>query len=182
MRTVRRQGAEDVRFLVASGPDAGVSLRPVDDRVLAAGDPVLIYVAVQHQRYWAEAARTYVLGAPDPGLVGLHAKALRALDAMVGSSRAGAQIGSIAASARTALGDAHATAAGYGLGNGIGLDVNEAPTISGASGARYVDGSAVALRVMAHVGGRGVAIATTLHVTTNGAVNLGSGATDLVRV
>lgn len=179
---VRKQGAEDVRFLVASGPAAGVGLRPVDDRVVAAGDPVLIYIAVQHQRYWAEAARTYVLGAPDAGLVELHGKAVRALDAMAASSRAGAQIGSIAASARTALGDAHATAQSYGLGNGIGLDINEAPVISGASGARYAQGSTVALRVIAHSRGHGVAIARTLHITTDGAVCLGSGTGGLERL
>lgn len=179
---VRKQGAEDVRFLVASGPAAGVSLRPVDDRVLAAGDPVLIYIAVQHQRYWAEAARTYVLGAPDARLVELHAKAVRALDAMAASSRAGAQIGSIAASARTALGEAHATAQSYGLGNGIGLDVNEAPAISGASGARYVEGSTVALRVLAHAGGSGVAVARTLQIGSAGAACLGSGHTALDRL
>lgn len=179
---VRKQGVEDVRFLVAGGPDAGVSLRPVGDRVLAAGDPVLIYVAVQHQRYWAEAARTYILGEPDKALVELHAKAVRALDAMAASSRTGTQIGSIAASARTALGDAHATAQSYGLGNGIGLDVNEQPVISGSSGARYVDGSTVALRVLAHAGGRGVAVARTLQISSGGAVCLGSGLTALERL
>lgn len=172
---VRKQGAEDVRFLIASGPQTGISLRPVDDRVLAAGDPVLVYVAVQYQRYWAEAARTYVLGQPQPALAALHAKAQAALDAMARSSRADTQIGSIAASARTALGDAHASAASYGLGNGIGLDINEAPLITGASGARYADGSVVALRVMAHAGGHGVALARTLHVTGTGAIDLGGG-------
>src|SRR5207249_402099 len=37
-RDIRRHGAEDVRVLVASGPQVGVALRPADDRVLERGD------------------------------------------------------------------------------------------------------------------------------------------------
>lgn len=181
-RAVRCQGAEDVRFLVAAGADAGVALAPVSDRVLAAGDTVLIYVAVQNQRYWAEAARTYFIGTADPALLELHSRAQQALDAMTASARPATQIGSIAGSARAALGEAASAAGRYGYGNAIGLDADEAPVISGASGGRLVEGSTLALRVITHAGGRGVALARTVHVTAQGAVALGSGDTSLAAV
>jgi Xaa-Pro aminopeptidase len=180
--SVRRQGAEDARFLVASGGDAGASLRPVDDREIAARDCVLIYVAVQNQRYWAEAARTYVLRAPDPVTVALHARAERALDAMTSAARIGASAGEIAANGTEALGDAAASAKGYGLGNGIGLDVCEGPIIGVGGTARLVLDSTLALRVLAHAGGCGVALARTVHVTETGASILTPAPTDLVQV
>lgn len=46
-RDLRYAGAEDTRFLVASGERAGLGLRPPDDRRFAQGDLVLLHVAVE---------------------------------------------------------------------------------------------------------------------------------------
>src|SRR5262249_7583710 len=62
---LRYGGAEDARLLIASGPRAGRALRPADDRALAAGDTVLLYLAAEYQRYWAEAGQTFVVRTAD---------------------------------------------------------------------------------------------------------------------
>jgi hypothetical protein len=55
-RELRRAAAEDVRILIAGGPQCALSLHPPDDQVLQNGDPVMLYAAAEVQRHWAEAA------------------------------------------------------------------------------------------------------------------------------
>ena len=131
-REMRREAAEDVRILVATGDQIGVQLRPPDDRVLADGDVVLLFVAAEVQRYWAEAAQTLVLGNVPPGVRELVNKASRAVGAMETASRAGTPVRTIAEAARSVLGAGVLwdSACAYGLGHGIGLDIDLPPTIA----------------------------------------------------
>ena len=126
---LRANAAEDVRIMVAAGEQAGVSLRPADDRALRAGDSVLLYVAAEAQRYWAEGARTYVLGAASEAQKRLVAQAEQALTMMRANMALGAGAATIAKMGEMTLTDAalRASARGYGLGNGIGLDAAQAP-------------------------------------------------------
>lgn len=160
-RHVRRSGAEDARYMVASGPQAGIALRPVDDRVLASGDVVVLSMAVQAQRYWAETARTFVLGRAPAALSALHASAAAALEAMRAAAHSGAAISGIAMAAEAALRNPAlaASARGYGFANGIGLDVEEALT---ADAAVIASEATLALRAILHGDGCGVAVAQTV--------------------
>jgi len=166
-RNVRMGGAEDVRFLVASGPRAAAGLHPVDDRVLGEGDCVLLYCAVQKQRYWAEAARTFVLGPASAALRALYHRADAALQTMMQSARAGVSVASLVGSACSLL-DEGSSAEIYGLGNGIGLDLEEAPTLRAGGSERLQTNVTLALRVILHAQGHGVAIARMLRVREDG--------------
>ncbi len=165
-RACRVRAAEDVRVMAASGEQAGQSLRPADDRVLKSGDSALVYLAVEAQRYWAEGARTFVVGRASDEVRGLFARGERATNAMRVATRAGATGGGIALAAQSALGGGAlaASAAGYGFGNGVGLDENEYPLIAAGSAETLADSAAVALRALGHEGGLGVALAETLLV------------------
>lgn len=154
-RVARAEGAEDVRYLVASGPQAGVALRPVDDRNLGAGDTLLLYVALQTQRYWAEAARTFILGEAPAALRALHDRATGALMALSETANPGVSVSSLAAAA------AEAGSTPYGFGNGIGLDAEEPPIVAGNGGGRFSEGATAAFRVILHDGGFGAAVAST---------------------
>jgi Xaa-Pro aminopeptidase len=156
-RVARMAGVEDARYMVASGPQVGVSLRPVDDRVLAAGDTVLIYAAIEMQRYWAETARTFVLGSAPEALRALHERAMAAVGAMRGAVKIGASPAGLAAAAGAIL-----PLNPYGFGNAIGLDAQESPAIAGDSVGALVDGTSLALRAITHEGEMGVAVAQTI--------------------
>lgn len=173
-RACRVRAAEDVRLMVASGEQAGQSLRPADDRKLARGDAVLVHLAVEAQRYWAEGARTFVVGAPDAAVSALHARAEQVLIAMRAAIKPGARGGDVAQAARVALGDEAivASAAGYGLGAGVGLETEETPRIALDSADDIADRSAIALRVIAHSNGRGVALAETIVARDGGVERL----------
>jgi Xaa-Pro aminopeptidase len=167
-RQLRLGGAEDVRILIAAGAHCGRSLRPAADDVLHRGGAVMLYVAGETQRYWAEGARTFVLGRASPMQQALARRAAAALAAMQAGMAPGALMADIHARAEAAVDDAElrASANAYGYGHGIGLDAEEAPCVLAGSEERIVDGAALALRVIGHSGGQGIAMG---HVVVAGA-------------
>jgi Xaa-Pro aminopeptidase len=172
-RKVRELGAEDAHYLVASGPQTGTSLRPVDDRILAAGDVVIVSMMVQFQRYWAETARTFVLGKASPQLSALYKTATSAVEALRGAARAGLDTALIAGAAEKSLQDAslYKGAAAYGFGHGIGLDLEEGPQLVGVK-SNLPSQATLSLRAILHDGGQGVAVAQTVLVQTNSVMSL----------
>jgi Xaa-Pro aminopeptidase len=139
-KAVRYAGAEDVRLLIATGQG---SLRPASDAAIPANEPVSLLAAAEVQRYWSEAARTYN---GNSGLAG------QALAAMVSAAQPGATAGAVAEAGRSvlssALGWTDTAADAYGLGNGIGLDLEEPPFIRPGEPATLRAGATLALRVV----------------------------------
>lgn len=139
-KAMRYAGAEDLRLLVALGQG---SLRPAHDATIPANQPVSLLAAAEIQRYWSEAARTYN---------GDSVLASQALDAMIAAARPGVSAGTVADAARGVLASAtgwtDTSADVYGLGNGIGLDLEEPPIIESASPHKLVANATLALRVV----------------------------------
>jgi Xaa-Pro aminopeptidase len=162
-REMRREAAEDVRILIATGDQIGRQLRPPDERVLADGDVVLLFVAAEVQRYWAEAAQTLVLGSVPPGVRELVNKAARAVGAMETASRAGTPVRTIAEAARGILGVGVLwdSARSYGLGHGIGLDIDLPPTIALESSEALDRELILSLHVVLHDGPYGAVAGNT---------------------
>jgi len=131
--------ARDVRILANTGGD---QLRPFENSPHDRHSSLLLWVAVQYQGYWAEAVVT------SPEAKGNPADA--ALDAMKGKASAGAKISEIAKAALAKLRpDARETALSYGLGNMIGLSLDEGVEIHPDSDQVLVDGTVLSLRVFA---------------------------------
>jgi Xaa-Pro aminopeptidase len=163
---VRAHAAEDVRIMISSGEQAGVSLRPADDRTLKPGDTVLLYVAAEVQRYWAEGARTFVLGPASDEMRRLAASGAQALAAMREAAHTGAAAQAIAQAADSRLCDEalRVSARAYGYGNGIGLDAEEAPLVAPDVADVVANNAALALRVIGHTQGLGIALGETVLV------------------
>jgi Xaa-Pro aminopeptidase len=170
-RCLRYRAVEDVRLLIASGPRASTGLRPPDDRRLAAGDVVLLHLAAEYQRYWAEAGQTFVLGAPDAATRALAEAAERAVAALADGARPGVAAGALADAALASLDPRAAMlSTSYGLGHGIGLDLEEPPALRPGAPDPLVAGAVLALHVVLHgADGRG-ALATRLVVVGPGGV------------
>jgi Xaa-Pro aminopeptidase len=169
-REMRRAAAEDVRILVAAGPPCSRSLRPPDDGVPREGDPVMLYAAAEVQRYWAESARSYVLGRASLEQRALAERAGAALAAMRAAARPGALLSTIHRIAEKALDDTAlcASANAYGFGHGIGLDLEEAPMIGTDGHQRLAENATLALRVVAHANGEGIAFGQVVVAHANG--------------
>jgi Xaa-Pro aminopeptidase len=162
--------AEDVRLLVAGGPQCGVALRPPDDRVLEKNDTVMLVLAVAVQRYWAESAQTFSLGATSADQRALEVKATSAVEAMTGAIHADAHIANVAHAAESALGDPELVrvARGYGLGHAVGLDAEEEPAIVAGSKALVAHSAAFGLHVVLHAHGRGACAGHTVIIGHGG--------------
>jgi Xaa-Pro aminopeptidase len=174
-RTLRFAAAEDIRILVASGAGTGVALRPPDERLLNAGDTVLLHIQVEVQRYWSQASRTFTLGTPSEAQRALTDRAKNALAAMQAAVHGGVRAADVAAAAKNILGDElFAVAQTYGLGSGIGLDAHEPPAIALDSNEAVPSDGALSLHVVVHAGGLGATAGNTLLLRNGVATPLGA--------
>jgi Xaa-Pro aminopeptidase len=136
-RLARDKGAEDIRILAGEK-----RLNPPSFKQAASiGTHWAVYFAVQHERYWAEAGRTYVLSS-ESKLQSAYQKAREIVAQMAAQLKPGNSVKAIEETARKQLGEFYAAASNYGLGNGIGLNQWEAPFLN-EDEARQVGSSAV---------------------------------------
>jgi Xaa-Pro aminopeptidase len=147
-REARRRGAEDFRFLIGRSSLPEIGLRPASSSTVEKGEALLISVAASYQRCWAELGRTFCLGSPPQRLLKSHALAEEIFQKLAGSIKPGAS----AAEAGSWLGEvpfagARESLRAYGLGNGVGLEMIEAPYL-GADGSGPIEpGMVLTLRV-----------------------------------
>jgi Xaa-Pro aminopeptidase len=176
-RFARDRGAEDIRILAGEK-----RLNPPSFKQAAnIGSHWAVYLAVQHERYWAEAGRTYIL-ANDGKLKDAYARAQEIVAAMANQLKPGGAVAAIDEIARHELGEFYGTASVYGLANGIGLNQWEAPFLN-EDDARQVGAPSVgattlnenmtlALRVTFESEGKLVLFGDSFEVTANGARSL----------
>jgi Xaa-Pro aminopeptidase len=179
-RLARDKGAEDIRILAGAN-----RLNPPSFKQSAGlGNHWAVYLAVQHERYWAEAGRSFVLS-NDARLQAAYQKAQEIVGQMAAQLKPGCTVAAIDETARRALGEFYATASIYGLANGIGLNQWEAPFLNeddarqvGAPsrGPTTLDGRmTLALRATIETEGKIVLYGDSFQVTAGGARSLVSG-------
>lgn len=176
-RLARDKGAEDIRILAGEK-----RLNPPSFKQGAGvGDHWAIYLAVQHERYWAEAGRTFILSG-NAKIEAAYLKAREIVASMANQLKPNGSVGAIDATARNALGEFYGTASVYGLANGIGLNQWEAPFLN-ESDARDVGAASVgatvlnesmtlALRVAFETEGKLIIYGDSFEVTASGAKSL----------
>ena len=176
-RLARDKGAEDIRILAGEK-----RLNPPSFKQSATlGTHWAVYLAVQHERYWAEAGRTYVLS-NEAKLQMAYQKAQEIVVQMSKQLTPNGAVAAIEDVARRELGEFYGTASDYGLANGIGLNQWEAPFLN-EDDARQVGAASVgaatlnenmtlALRVTFETEGKLVMFGDSFQVTSNGAKSL----------
>ena len=173
-RVLRFAAAEDIRILIENGTGG---LRPPDERLLNAGEAVLLHVQVEIQRYWAQGSQTFVLGPVPEAQRELIERAQAARAAMQSAVRGAAKAAAEAPAAKNVLGaELFAAAVTYGLGSGIGLDAHDPPNIAIDSTETIPDNGAVSLHVVVHAGGYGAVAGNTILVRNGAAAPLGASA------
>ena len=143
----RLEGAEDVRVLVARQNGTDGALRLARDVSLAAGDGMIVYLAVALERYWSEGIRTLVAThgglapAPDEAVRELY---MRIVNRMLPQK----SIASFQAEVRDEIENSPFAHPGrYDLGQGIGLSLSEAPALAGEADGCFQAGHCLALRL-----------------------------------
>jgi Xaa-Pro aminopeptidase len=176
-RLARDKGAEDIRILAGER-----RLNPPSFKQAASvGGHWAIYLAVQHERYWAEGGRTLILSG-DAKTTKAYQRAQEIVAAMANQLKPNGMVAAIDETARRELGEFYGNASLYGLANGIGLNQWEAPFLNESDarevGAPSIDatvlneGMTLALRVTLQAEGKLILYGDSFEVTKSGAKSL----------
>jgi Xaa-Pro aminopeptidase len=161
-RVARQHRARDFRALANIASD---DLRPYEGLSDDRRAPLALWLAVEYQGYWAELAVT----SPAPPA----SEAARAVEAMIRAARAGGEARDVARAALSALSPAGVESAlAYGLGNGIGLALGEAPTITPTSDETLVESALLSLRALSRGAGTVSFASAIVQVGPDGAARL----------
>ncbi|MGH3826514.1 MAG: M24 family metallopeptidase, partial [Pseudonocardiaceae bacterium] len=162
--------------IVGSGPHGASPHHDVSDRVLRAGDVVVVDIGgPTPEGYFSDCTRTYSLGEPaEPDVAECYAVLQAAQDAAVAAVTPGTTAQLVDAAARGPL-----TAAGLGerfihrTGHGIGLEVHERPYIVAGNDLVLETGMAFSIEPGIYLPGRwGARIEDIVVVSDNGATRL----------
>ncbi|MFG3524082.1 M24 family metallopeptidase [Nocardia nova] len=157
--------------IVGSGPNGANPHHSHSDRIIEAGDVVVIDIGGPVEPgYFSDSTRTYVLGEPDPEIAERYAALERAQAAAVAAVRPGVTAESVDAAARNLLSEA-----GFGeafihrTGHGIGLSVHEEPYIVAGNETVLRQGMAFSIEPGIYFGGEwGARIEDIVVVTEDG--------------
>jgi Xaa-Pro dipeptidase len=179
------EGHTEAAFvIVGSGPNGASPHHDLSERVIEAGDVVVIDIGGPLSTgYNSDCTRTYAVGGEPPADVkSTYAVLQEAQDAACRAVRPGVSAESVDAAAREVI-----AAAGFGdqfvhrTGHGIGLDVHEAPYIVGGNELELTPGMAFSVEPGIYLEGRwGARIEDIVVVTEDGAERLNGRPRDLV--
>ena len=172
-----RLGAEGEAFpaIVASGAHGAQAHAIPGQRVIAAGELVVIDTGARVDGYCSDITRTYAAGEPSAELRRVYDVVLAAQLAGLASVRAGAHgRDDVDAAARAVIADAgYGERFGHGTGHGVGLEVHEAPGLGRTRGDVLAAGMVCTVEPGIYLDGRaGVRIEDTVLVTAGGCERL----------
>ncbi|MCC5949035.1 MAG: aminopeptidase P family protein [Nitriliruptoraceae bacterium] len=162
---------DEVNFvIVASGPNGASPHHETGDRVIEAGEPIVVDIGGTRAGYCSDVTRNYVIGTPSPDYAQLHRVLEEAQQRAVDAVRPGVSAASIDAVARD-----HLEAAGYGAyfvhrtGHGIGVEEHEEPWIVAGNELELAPGMAFSVEPGIYVPDRhGARIEDIVVVTDDG--------------
>lgn len=169
--------------VVGSGPNGASPHHEVSDRVIQAGDPVVVDIGgTMPSGYCSDSTRTYAMGEVTAEFRANY-EALQAAQAAAREhTRAGVSCESVDAAARDVL-----TEAGLGdtfvhrTGHGIGMDTHEDPYIVSGNKAILVPGNAFSIEPGFYLPGRfGARIEDIVIATETGHINCNNQSRELV--
>ncbi len=186
-RAIVDEGHTQVDFvIVASGPNGASPHHEVSDRVIAAGDPVVVDIGGTNAAgYCSDSTRNYVVGAePAPKYLELYEVLKRAQQAQLDYAKPGVSAESVDAIGREII-----TAAGYGeafmhrTGHGIGQETHEDPYIVAGNDTVLEPGMAFSIEPGIYLPGQfGARIEDIVVCTESGIEILNNTDRDLVRL
>ncbi len=180
------EGGETLAFesIVGSGPTGSRPHARAGDRVIEAGELVVIDTGTTIDGYASDSTRTFATGTLNGEAKEAYDVVRRAQQAALDGIRAGISGVDADALARAVIdGSDFGGAMGHGLGHGLGLDVHEAPRLSKESGDVLEPGNVVTVEPGVYLEGRfGIRIEDDVVVTQDGIENLTGFRKDLVQV
>jgi Xaa-Pro aminopeptidase len=169
-RESRLEGAEDFRMMIGRPMQRTWAFRPAEENAFSPGETVLIYLAVAFERYWADAARTYVV--KGSSLEQVQGDLLNTLyDQRLKEMAPGKSASQFYRETMAELKKAgFEYISDYGLGHGIGLGIKERPLLTDEEDTPLKEGMCLSLRLLIRDKALGaVMLGNTLRLTKKGA-------------
>ena len=170
--------------IVASGPNGASPHHTAGDRVLRAGDAVVVDIGgTMPSGYCSDCTRTYVIGEPPDEFAAYYGVLKAAQEAACAAVKPGVSAESVDAAAREPI-----TAAGYGpyfvhrTGHGIGLETHEDPYIVAGNAEPLRSGHAFSVEPGIYPGQHGARIEDIVVCTDTGCERLNTVTRELVSV
>jgi Xaa-Pro aminopeptidase len=184
---LRRRGSEWHPFptIVASGPRSALPHARTSDRVVSAGEWLLLDFGAQLDGYCADLTRTVVVGArADDKQRVVYALVQAAQERALSGLRAGMTGREADALAREVIaGRGFGESFGHSLGHGLGLEVHEAPRLAPTAEAPLPAGAVVTVEPGVYLPGwGGVRLEDDVHLAPDGPVRLSDGRTELLEL
>ncbi len=178
-------GHETAEFtIVGSGPNGASPHHEASDRVIGAGDVVVLDFGGRRHGYWSDITRTVVVGEPSPEAVEVHATVRAAQQAGFEAVRPGDPCQDVDRAARAVI-----EQAGFGdrfihrTGHGIGMELHEPPYIVKGNDTPLEPGMTFSIEPGIYLPERfGVRIEDIVAVTREGAERLNGAPRDLTVV
>lgn len=143
-----RRGAERMSFepIVASGPNGALPHARPSNRILAAGDLVVIDMGCVANGYVSDMTRTVAIGSASSKQQEAYEAVRRSQAEAIQAAKEGIEARDLDAIARDSLGrDGFADYFVHSLGHGVGLEVHEWPRIASTSQDRLPEGAVVTI-------------------------------------
>jgi Xaa-Pro aminopeptidase len=171
-KEARLEGAEDFRVLIGKPSQASWAFQPINDLPINAGERVILYMAVEFERYWAEATRTFTFNG-SLLIEERNADISSRYHALCKGLKPGKKVSDFVREASVAMGaEGTKLLEPYGLGSGVGLGLYEAPLLVNESADTLAEGMLVSLRMATMDGGDPTMLGNTVCVTATGGVIL----------
>jgi Xaa-Pro aminopeptidase len=185
-RLFHEEGGQGLAFesIVGAGPTGARPHARAGDRVIEAGELVVIDAGTTIDGYASDYTRTFATGPLDEDAKEAYETVRLAQQAALDGIRPGMTGVEADLLARRVIDESpFAGTLGHGLGHGLGLDVHELPRLSTESNDTLVPGNVVTVEPGIYVEGRfGVRIEDNIVVTADGIENFTGFRKDLIEV
>jgi Xaa-Pro aminopeptidase len=179
---LHEEGADDLAFpaIVASGPNSARPHHHPGERVVEAGETLIVDMGAALGGYASDCTRTFATGELPRELVGAYELCREAQATALEAVRPGAAARDVDAVARTRIAEAGHEVL-HGLGHAVGLVVHEEPRLSDTADGTLAAGNVVTVEPGVYLPGRGgVRIEDLVVVTDDGPEILTSYTKELV--
>ncbi len=139
-REARLEGAEDFRMMIASPREGSWAFHPPEEKEIIPRGTLIIYLAVQFERYWAQAIRTFVT--QETSFEKTQSERLQTLYKKMGQHMKPGKV--LSQFYQEMVEMIHKENVDfildYGIGQGIGLSPKEYPVIAGEDQTKLAEG------------------------------------------